>query len=150
MSADVAPELLKLARTLPSDKLKVRTLRGYIRVAQQMKLPPEQQLEMCEEALRTAQRDEERRLVLAVLGRIPTSKAMSIVVPHLAHLALAEEAAMAALQIGEGIVQSEPGLVADAMQQVLKSSVSGEQAAQAKKLLQRADSLTNASPVKKS
>ena len=141
MSADAAPELLKLARTLSSEKLRIRTLRGYIRIAQQMGLPPEQQLGMCEEALRAAQRDEERRLVLAVLGRIPTAKAMSMVVPHLAHPALAEEAATAALRIGEGIVQSEPGLVADAMQQVLKSSVSGEQAAQAKKLLQHAGSL---------
>ncbi|MHB0956397.1 MAG: HEAT repeat domain-containing protein [Pirellulaceae bacterium] len=150
MTADAAPELLKLARTLPSDKLKVRTLRGYIRVVQQMGLPPEQQLEMCEEALRAALRDDERRLVLAVLGRIPTTQAMSLVVPHLVHPGLAGEAATAALRIGEGIVQSEPGVVADAMQQVLKSSVSGEQAAQAQKLLQSASSLTNADPVKKS
>jgi len=41
-------------------------------------------------------------------------------------------------------------LVADAMQQVLQSSVSGEQAAHAKKLLEHAGSLTNASPLKKS
>jgi hypothetical protein len=114
-----------------------------------MGLPPEQQLEMCEEALRAAQRDEERRLVLDVLGGIPTTKAMSLVVPHLAQPALVEEAAAAALRIGEGIVQSEPGLVADAMRQVLKSSVSGEQAAHAEKLLQLAGSLTNASPLKK-
>ncbi|MHB8974439.1 MAG: HEAT repeat domain-containing protein [Pirellulaceae bacterium] len=148
-TADAAPELLKLARTLPSDKLKVRTLRGYIRIAQQMKLAPEQQLEMCEEALRAAQRDDERRLVLAVLGRIPTTKGMSIVVLQLAQPTLVAEATAAALRIGEGLVQSEPGVVADAMQQVLKSSVSGEPAAQAKKLLQQADSLINASPVKK-
>jgi hypothetical protein len=141
MSADAAPELLKLTRTLSSEKLRIRTLRGYIRIAQQMGLPSEQQLGMCEEALRAAQRDDERRLVLAVLGRIPTAKAMSIVVPHLAHPALAEEAATAALRIGEGIVQREPGMVADAMQQVLKSSVSGELADQAKKLLQQAGSL---------
>ncbi len=141
MSADAAPELLKLTRTLSSEKLRIRTLRGYIRIAQQMGLPPEQQLRMCEEALRAAQRDDERQLVLAVLGRIPTAKAMSMVVPHLARPAVAEEAATAALRIGEGIVQSEPGLVADAMQQVLKSSVSGEQTAQAKKLLQHAGSL---------
>jgi HEAT repeat protein len=141
MSADAAPELLKLTRTLSSEKLRIRTLRGYIRIAQQMGLPSEQQLGMCEEALRAAQRDDERRLVLAVLGRIPTAKAMSIVVPHLAHPALAEEAATAALRIGEGIVRSEPGVVADAMQQVLKSGVSGELADQAKKLLQQAGSL---------
>jgi HEAT repeat protein len=148
ITPDAAPELLKLTRKLPSDKLRIRTLRGYIRIAQQMGLPPEEQLEMCEEALRVAQRDDERRLVLAVLGRIPATKAMSLVVPHLAQPALAEDAAAAALRIGEGIIQNEPVLVADAMQQVLKSGVSGEPAARAQKLLQHAGSLTNANPPK--
>lgn len=137
---DAAPALLKLAKTLPSDKLKVRTLRGYIRIAQQMDLPPAQKLQMCEEALGAAQRDEERRLVLAVLSQIPTTKALSLVVPHLSKPALAEEAATAALAIGEKIVKTEPRTVADAMQQVLKSGVSGEKAAQAEKLLERAGS----------
>ena len=136
---DAAPELLKLANTLPSDKLRIRTLRGYIRIAQQMGLPPEQKLEMCEEAFRAAQRDEERRLVLAVLGHLPTTKALSLVVPHLAHPACAEEAATAALEIGDKIVQKEPRTVADAMRQVLKSGVSGEKAAQAKALLKRTE-----------
>ena len=136
---DAAPELLKLANTLPSDKLRIRTLRGYIRIAQQMGLPPEQKLEMCEEAFRAAQRDEERRLVLAVLGHLPTTKALSLVVPHLAHPACAEEAATAALGIGDKIVQKEPRTVANAMRQVLKSGVSGEKAAQAKALLKRTE-----------
>ncbi len=138
-SADAAPELLKLANTLPSDKLRIRTLRGYIRIAQQMGLPPEQKLEMCEEAFRAAQRDEERRLVLAVLGHLPTTKALSLVVPHLAHPACAEEATTAALGIGEKIVQTEPHAVADAMRQVLKSGVSGKKATQAKTLLKRTE-----------
>lgn len=140
MSVDAAPELLKLAKTLRSDKFKVRTLRGYIRIAQQMGLPAAQKLDMCEEAFRAAQRDEERRLVLAVLGHTATTKAMSMVVPHLANPALAEEAATAALRIGEKTVQTEPRMVADAMRQVLKSGVSGENAARAKKLLQRTGS----------
>ena len=138
-SADAAPELIKLAKTLSSDKLRIRTLRGYIRIAQQMSLPPEQKLEMCEEALRVAQRDEERRLVLAVLGRLPSTKALSLVVPHLARPACAEDAATAALMIGEKIVQTEPRAVADAMREVLKSGVSGKKAAQAKTLLKRTE-----------
>lgn len=132
---DAAPELLKLAKTLPSDNLRTRTLRGYIRIAQQMGLPPQQRLDMCKEAFQAAQRDDERRLVLAVLGQIPTAEAMSMVVPHLGNPALAEEAAGAALAIGEKIVRAEPRAVADAMRQVLKSGVGGEKAARAKKLL---------------
>lgn len=139
-TADAAPELLKLARTLSGDKLKTRSLRGYIRVIQQMKLPPEQKMQMCDEAFHAAQRDEERRLVLAILGRIPTAKAMSMIVPHLASASLKEDAAAAALAIGEKTVQAQPRMVAEAMQAVLKSDVSKEKAAQAKRLLGRSGS----------
>ena len=90
---------------------------------------------MCNEAFQAAQRDEERLLVLGVLGQIPAAEAMSMVVPHLGNPALAEGAAAAALAIGEKIVRAEPRAVADAMRQVLKSGVGGEQAARAKKLL---------------
>lgn len=138
MSADAAPELLKLARALRSDKFRTRALRGYIRIARQMNLTPDEKLAMCEAAFGAAQRDEERRLVLAVLGRVASAKAISMVVPHLANPALAEDAATAALAVGEKIVESDPRVVADAMQRVLKSGVSGAKTAQAKAILQRA------------
>jgi len=137
MSADAAPELLKLAKTLRNDKLRVRALRGYIRIVRQMSLLAEQKLAMCEAAFGAAQRDEERRLVVAVFGRVASAKAMSMVIPHLANPALAEEAAAAALAVGEKIVQTDPRVVADAMQQVLKSPVSSERTARAKALLER-------------
>ena len=137
MSADAAPELLKLAKTLRNDKLRIRALRGYIRIVRQMSLPAEQKLTMCEAAFGTAQRNEERRLVLAVFGRVASAKAISMVVPHLANPALAEDAAAAALAVGEKIVQTDPRVVADAMQRVLKSGVSSGKTAQAKALLER-------------
>jgi len=137
MSADAAPELLKLAKTLRNDKLRIRALRGYIRIVRQMNLPADEKLAMCEAAFGAAQRDEERRLVLAALGRVASAKAISLVVPHLANPALAEDAAAAALAIGEKIVQTDPRVVADAMQRVLKSGVSSGKTAQAKALLER-------------
>jgi len=137
MSADAAPELLKLARTLRNDKFRTRALRGYIRLARQLSLPTEQKLAMSEAAFGAAQRDEERRLILAALSRVPSAKAISMIVPHLAHPALAEDAAAAALAVGEKIVQTDPRVVADAMQRVLKSGVSSGKTAQAKALLER-------------
>ncbi|NLF73495.1 MAG: hypothetical protein GX575_31035 [Candidatus Anammoximicrobium sp.] len=137
-SADAAPELLKLAQTLPAEKFRTRALRGYLRIAQQMVLPPEQKLKMCQAAFQAARRDEERRLVLNVLGGLPTAEAMSLVVPNLSRPALAPQAAAAALAIGEKIMHTEPRTVADAMRQVLKSGVSGDQAKQAERLLKRA------------
>ncbi len=137
MSADAAPELLRLAKTLGNDKLRIRALRGYIRIVRQMSLPAEQKLAMCEAAFAAAQRDEERRLVLAVFSRVASAQAISRIVPHLANPALAEDAAAAALAVGEKIVQTDPRAVADAMQRVLKSRVSSGKTAQAKVLLER-------------
>jgi HEAT repeat protein len=137
MSPDAAPELLQLAKTLNSGKLKTRALRGYLRVAQQMGLPPQKKLTMCEEALKVAQRDEERRLILAVLGGIPSPQAMAMITPHLADPALAENAAAAALAIGEKIVKTEPQAVADAMRQIIKSGATREKITRAKALLKR-------------
>jgi HEAT repeat protein len=132
--ADAAPALLKLSKTLQSEKLRVRTLRGYMRIVQQMSLSAEQKLAMCDEAFRAAERDEERRLILNVLSHVPSAKSLAMVTPHLANSALRNEAALAAVAIGQKIVQAEPGLVAEAMQQVLKSGVSGETAARAQSL----------------
>jgi hypothetical protein len=117
-------------------------LRGYIRIARQMNLPAEQKLAMCEAAFGAAQRNEERRLILAVLGLIPSAKALCAIAPRLADPALADDAAAAALAIGEKMVQTDPRAVADAMRQVLKSGVSGEKSARAKALLERAGHLT--------
>jgi HEAT repeat protein len=141
MGAEAAPVLLHLAETLGNDKFKTRALRGYIRILRQMNLPGDEKLAMCEAALRAARRDEERRLVLAALGRIPSAKAIAMLVPHLANPALAEDAAAAALAVGQTIVQTDPRMVADAMQQVLKSAASDGTTTQAKLLLERAGRL---------
>ncbi len=141
MSAEAAPVLLNLAETPRNDKFKTRALRGYIRILRQMNLPVDEKLAMCEAAFGAARRDEERQLLLAALGRIPSAKAISMVVPHLANPALAEDAAAAALAVGETIVQNDPRAVADAMRQVLKSGVSDANTTQARLILERATRL---------
>jgi HEAT repeat protein len=138
MGAEAAAVLLHLAETPRNDRFKTRALRGYIRILRQMNLPADEKLAMCEAAFRAARRDEERRLVLAALGRIPSAKAISMLVPHLANPALAEDAAAAALAVGETLVQTDPRVVADAMQQVLKSAASDGTITQAKLLLEHA------------
>ena len=125
-SADAAPELHDLTKTLPEGKFKVRSLRGYIRIARQMDLSPEQRIRMCEEALRMAQRDDERKLVLQILVRIPSTQTMSLAASYLSHPALKEPAAGVAIAIAEKIVRAKPHAVAIAMQEVLQAGVSGE------------------------
>ena len=72
---DAAPELLDLAKTLGDAKFKIRALRGYLRIARQMDLPDERRLEMCKEALQLAQRGEEKKLAMELMGRIGSGKA---------------------------------------------------------------------------
>ncbi len=136
-SIDAAPALLDMAKTMGSDKLKSRALRGYIRLARQMDLSAEQRLAMCQEALRAAQRDDEKKLALAVLVRIPSPKTLAVAGSCLGQAGVRDEAASTAIAIAEKIVRSEPGAVAVAMQQVLEARPAGQQAARAKSLLER-------------
>jgi hypothetical protein len=128
---------LDLAKNLVSDKLKSRALRGYIRLARQMDLPSDRRLAMCEEALRTARRDDEKKLVLAVLVRIPSPRSLALAASCLDQVALKEEAAKTAVAIAEKLVRSEPLAVAAAMRQVLQAGPAGKQASRARSLLER-------------
>jgi HEAT repeat protein len=74
---EAAPVLLEMARNLSAEKLKTRALRGYIRLARQMDMPPDRRRAMCDEALRLAGRDEEKKLVQAVLARMPAKSQAS-------------------------------------------------------------------------
>jgi len=136
-NVDAAPVLLDLAKTLGSDKLAAGPLRGYIRLARQMDLSPDRRLAMCQEALRTARRDDERKLALAVLVRIPSPWTLSLAASYLDRPGLKDEAAKTAVAIAAKIVESEPSAVAAAMRHVLLASPASQQAAQAKSLLDR-------------
>ncbi len=89
MSPDAAPMLLELTKT-GNNKFKVRTLRGYIRIARQLNVPTEQRIEMCQTALTLAERDEDRSLVLETLGRYPSLTSLKAVTGYLDKPALAK------------------------------------------------------------
>jgi HEAT repeat protein len=137
MSNDAAPVLLELAKTTQNNKYKIRALRGCIRVVGQFAMPLDQRLALCKEILAVAQRDDERKLVIGVLGRNPSAASLALVVPHLGG-ALKEDAAKAAVAIAEKIVAAQPALVADAMQQVVDNAKTADVVNKAKGLLNRA------------
>ncbi|MGQ9576663.1 MAG: HEAT repeat domain-containing protein [Thermoguttaceae bacterium] len=132
---DAAPALLEIAQSDPDSKYRVRALRGYIRIARQFGLPEAERLAMCRQALRVAQRDEEKRLALEVLPRIPSREALSLAVEQLDTPALKEDAADAAVKIAQKIRASEPAAVSEAMQKVLKVTANEELAKRAKALV---------------
>ena len=137
MNMDAAPALLVMAKTAADDKVRVRALRGYIRLARQFSPPPAERLAMCSNALALARRDEEKKLVLEVLGRIQLPAALALITPHLAEPGLQETAALAAVKLGEKLAKSQPADVAAAMRQVLKATKNKDLARRAQTLLDR-------------
>ena len=93
-SADAAPVLLDLNRTVDDDKLKVGAVRAYIRIARQFDMPAKQRAAMCRTALAIAQRDEDKRLVLEIPLRYPGKEMRAIALEAAKIPALQDEAAL--------------------------------------------------------
>jgi HEAT repeat protein len=123
MTPDAAPALLKMAQSATDDRLKVRALRGYLRVARQFVVPDDERLAMYEAAMAAAVRDEERQLALEVLIRIPSAKTLAEATKRLREPVLRDAAAGAAVAIAGKLLADDPKAVAESMQKVIDSGV---------------------------
>jgi len=103
MTVDAGPVLLDLAKTVADAKYETRALRGYIRLARQFVMPDEQRVEMCRNALQTAKRDAEKKLVLEVLERYPSIDGLRLAVETAKVPSLKNEAAATALVIAQKV-----------------------------------------------
>ena len=101
MDLDVAPVLLDLAKTAADDKYKTRALRGYIRLVRQFNMPDPERAEMCRTAMAIAQRTEEKKLVLEVIGRYPSAGMISVTLEASKVPELKNEAVAVAMIIAE-------------------------------------------------
>jgi len=135
---DAAPVLLDLAKTSKEDKYKVRALRGYLRIARQFEVPLAERITMCQEALKVAQRVEERKLAMEVLRRHPTAKGLALAADGVRDPKLRANAGVAAVEIAEKILQSDPAAVAAAMKPVVDAGGDPKVTNRAKQLLDQA------------
>ncbi|MHC4403500.1 MAG: HEAT repeat domain-containing protein [Planctomycetota bacterium] len=103
MTMDAAPVLLDLAKNAPEEKYKVRALRGYIRLVRQFPLTEEQRAGMCRSAMETAERDDEKRLVLEVLERYPSVEMLRLAIEAAKVPSLKDEATAISLAIAQRI-----------------------------------------------
>jgi HEAT repeat protein len=109
-SADAAPVLLDLCKTADDDRLKIRAVRAYIRIARQFDMPADQRAEMCRTALKIAGRDEDKRLVLEVLLRYPSEQMQAIAYEAAEVPALKEQALLVVMGMAsKGINRAELG-----------------------------------------
>jgi HEAT repeat protein len=139
VNADAAPALLAIAKSKSEEKkYQVRALRGYIRIARQLKLPDDQRLAMFRTAVEAAKRDDEKQIALDILTRIPSRATLDLAVSYLDQVGLKNAAADAAVKIAAKV--SNQKAVAAAMQKVLDAGVGGNPGSHAKQLLDEAQS----------
>ena len=130
---DAAPQLFKIAAS--DHRYKVRALRGYLRIARQQNLTPEERLKMSQEALRIAERSEERKLVLDVLTRCPSPEAIELARKLLDDESIRPQAAETIIIIAERIKDKNPEAASTAAQQALAAGLADKFSQRAKALV---------------
>jgi HEAT repeat protein len=110
MTVDAAPVLYDIAKMPSSYKYQSRALRGYIRLARQFTMPDDERVVMCENALRAARRNDDRKLVLEVLQRHPSAEALKLAVKSYEFPGLEDDARSASLVIVRKLGDKQPEL----------------------------------------
>lgn len=104
MDVEAAPVLLDLAKTAPNRKYQSRALRGYIRLVRQFPIPDPQRVEMSRKAFDAATTPDEKKLVLAYLGRYPSIDMLKLAVGAADDPELKRDATNAAVIIGRKLI----------------------------------------------
>jgi len=103
MTVDAAPVLLDLAGENSGCKYRDRALRGYIRLARQFSMPDDERAQLCEKALKAANRNEDRKLVLEALERHPSKDGLKIVVQAMYFPGMKEDTRKTSLVIAQKV-----------------------------------------------
>jgi len=121
-TADVAPALYELTTNLSQKKYKIRTLRGYVRVARHLSMPIGERMDLCEKALDIADRSEEKLLVLDVLRVHAVPRGMRIARGMLSDedSEVMEQAARVIVILARGYVREFPDHAKQALEPALK------------------------------
>jgi HEAT repeat protein len=102
---DAAPALIAVAKETSNPTERTLSLRGYLGFAAQPELPAERRLGMCREAGAVVQQDDEKRLLLGALGRIPALESLALIVPYLDEPGTREEASAATVAVAEELLK---------------------------------------------
>jgi len=121
-TTDAAPDLLALAKSSSNQSRKTAALRGYINLIRDENLSTEKKFQMCKQAAALIERNEEKKLLLGALSTIPSLKALSMAMAYIDEPAIRDEAAFAAVAIGEQIAEQKPREVIEAMEKALKAT----------------------------
>jgi len=142
-TADAGPDLLEQAKAAANPTEKMICLRGYLRLAGQAELPVDKRLDMCRQAAALAQKDDEKKLLLAALGNIPSIEALDLITPYLDEDGTKEEAATAAVDVSEKLVKGKDSAklaprLTEVLDKVVNATASADLAKRAKDLRDQA------------
>lgn len=101
-AAEVAPLALELAEELPDGRYQLRALRGSLRVARQLDMPLDERLGLCRKALQLSTRLDEKKLILEVMRRYPSTEGMDLSLALAAEAELRDEALQTLLAASSG------------------------------------------------
>ena len=114
------PDLLRLAGVCPDATGKLLCLRACVRFIGNDTLEPERRMEIYRQINPMIQRPDETKLLLAMLGNLPTTAALDGAAGHLADPAVRNEAATAVLAIAKVLVKGpEAGKAISALDKLM-------------------------------
>ncbi len=115
------PELLKLAREAGNEKHQVLALRGYVRMAEKER-NEKQRFAMLREAMNAARRPDEKRLALGIISKHRNVAALEQVAAYIGDVEVNNEAALAAIRIGDRIRLNHRQEVSAVMKQIVAAT----------------------------
>ncbi len=123
--AELAPDVLKLARESKEDNFRTLGIRASVRLATQeesAKLSNAQRLETLKALLATSLTDAQKRIVLSGLGQIQDRESLKLIEPFLDEPAVQNEAAQAAIAIAAALPCADMEPAGAALKKVIATS----------------------------
>ena len=119
-----APDLLQIVGSTPNGAERDVAFLGFVRLVRESGATPDEKLKRLTQATPLAKSSQEKMLVLAGLGDIPSGASLRLVTPYLADPAVVEAASAVAVRITEKLDPKFSEEIGVALNQVLKSAQS--------------------------
>lgn len=126
LSADAAPAMFDLAKTLPEGKYQIRALRGYVRIARQLNMTPEERIAVCRNTLAIAKRSDDKALVFDAIKRYPMPEGLDLAASLLDDEDLQQQACSTIVAVAGRVAASAPEQTEKALLRVLELSNDSE------------------------
>ena len=122
---DPAMALLGVAQSTDDQRLKIKALRGAVRLSNDKAMTADEKLKLLSGALKVAPRTEEKREILGALATVKSAGAIEIVVPLLEEEGVRDEACQAVIRIANLLGKPMAPATRDALTKVTKATRNG-------------------------